>query len=101
MTNEDIAVGEAALRGAVERLEGWMAAFVPESAERDGAIVVIREIDSGNNDAAACGAVLHNAIAQAGYGSQVTTEQCIQLAAAVISAVVASRAHHANPNPKA
>lgn len=101
MTNEDIEIGEAALTAQVQALEGWEAAFVPESAERQGAITIIAKWDSigaaDNPDAvdlknAAIGLALYQAISDAGYASYVTPEQCITAAVAVIGAVLAARA---------
>jgi len=101
MTNGDIDVGEAALRAYVNKIEGWKAAFVPEQACRDGAIDVIRAWDAmpqplPTPDAqeigyAACGSALMAAITNAGYGSDVTAEECMAGATAVVTAVVAAR----------
>lgn len=100
MTNQDIAVGEAALRAYVNEIEGWKAAFVPEQACRDGAIDIIKAWDScgplPTPDAqaigyATCGSALMTAIAKAGYGDDVTAEECLTGATRVVRAVVANR----------
>lgn len=100
MTNGDIAAGEAALTAYVDRTEGFEAYFVPEQAERDGAIDIIKQMDSvgkpDNTDAAellqaACGMALFQAIGAAGYGNDVTAEQCSEAAGEVIAAVNAYR----------
>lgn len=100
MTNGDIAAGEAALTAYVQRTEGFKAYFVPEQAERDGAIDIIKQMDSvgkpDNPDAvdllqATCGLALYQAISSAGYGSDVTADQCAEAAGEVIAAVNAYR----------
>lgn len=106
MTNEDIAVGQAALKAQVQAIEGWEAAFVPDQAERDGAITIIKTWDSlgpmpnANSEAmgrAACGMALLKAITDAGYGSYVAPQQCAAAADVVIDAVNADRAKRAKP----
>ena len=100
MTNNDIAVGEAALTAYVKRVEGFKAYFVPEAAERDGAIMVIKAWNAvgqaDNSDAEAlkranCGMALYRAIVKAGYGSDVTPTQCAEAANEVVAAVLKAR----------
>ena len=102
MTDEDIDIGEAALKAYVERVDGFEAWFVQEQAYRDGAIDVIKVMDASGASTdtnalyTACGQALYKAISDAGYSNDVTLDQCVSGATAVVEAVVAGRTKKEN-----
>jgi hypothetical protein len=100
MTDADLAAGKVALLAYVQQIEGWEAAFVPDSAITDGATQIINALDQSGSaptpDAQAivadtAAAALYQSITDAGYGDYVTSDQCVTAAQAVIAAVTAER----------
>ena len=93
-TQADINKGAQALMAYVQSVDGWEANLVPWSAYASGAQIVITKWDSigaaDNPDAlalkkATCGMALYTAIYHAGYGQQITAEQCAAGADAVLA----------------
>ena len=100
MNANELAAGEAALKSFVEKIDGWEADFVPTSIYAQGVTEIISAWDAAPvaGDAQAehakeadCGSVLYQSIVKAGYGNQVTPDQCQEAVLAVIDAVLKVR----------
>lgn len=96
MTDADLAAGVAALVA----YEGWEAGLVGDQANTAGATEIIKVLDSSGPAptpdaqaivAATAASALMTSLTNAGYGSDVTSEQCLEAAQAVIAAVQAER----------
>jgi hypothetical protein len=102
MTNEEIAVGKAALATYVKAEEGWRAEFISDQVYQDGAICIIKAADAVANPAlkngAACRA-LRLSINATGYGGDVTNDMITMGVTKVLDAVNAVRAKLAPPAP--
>ena len=81
----------AALKSYIESIEGWEAAFVPESDYEAAVDLIVTAADASadQSDAgrqAAGGAALLKAITAQGYGNRVTADQCSAAAGVVLAA---------------
>lgn len=90
MSQAEIEAGAQALRNYVASVDGWKANFVPWNDYEQGAQLVLSTWDASapQNDATyvKCANVLYKTISDAGYGNQVTVEQCKAGAKAVLAA---------------
>lgn len=100
MTDQDLAAGVPPLKAYVQQIEGWEADFITDDVYTDGVTTIVNAWDSvgqaDNVDAvdlkyANCAMALYQSISAAGYGSDVTVEQCSEAAKLVITAVLAAR----------
>lgn len=94
-SSSDIATGAAALRAYVQTIDGWEASFVPDNVYSQGSQEVLAVLDAVPPPAPPAskpaGNALFLSITNAGYGDQVTLDQCVAAAQAVINAVLAAR----------
>ncbi len=90
MSQADIEAGAQALRNYVASVDGWEANFVPWNDYEQGAQLVLSTWDDSSAPDATtyikCANALYKTISDAGYGSQVTVDQCKAGAKAVLAA---------------
>ena len=100
-TSNELTLATSILQAYVNKIEGWMAAFVPSTDITQGAVMVLQRLDLLSQPsnpysslgllASACGLELYHSISNAGFGSYVTTSQCVEAAQEIIVAIQAKR----------